>query len=73
MPELKIVTAPGKGTVADVKYAVGDSITEGALLATQTMVKTQTSISSPVTGRVKSIAQQGAILAEGDVIAEIEY
>jgi len=73
MPEIKIVTAPLSGTVADVKVAVGDSISEGTLLAIQSMVKTQTSISSPVTGRVKKIAQQGATVAEGDVIAEIEY
>lgn len=39
MPELKIVTAPLSGTIADVKVAVGDSISEGTLLAIQSMVK----------------------------------
>ena len=38
MPEVKIVTAPVSG-VADVKVAVGDSISEGGLLAIQSMVK----------------------------------
>ncbi|KAF7973636.1 hypothetical protein HWV62_14706 [Athelia sp. TMB] len=72
MPEVKIVTAPVSG-VADIKVAVGDSISEGGLLAIQNMVKTQTNVSSPVTGRITKIAQQGETIAEGDVIAEIEY
>lgn len=52
MPELKVVTAPANGTVADVKFAVGDSITEGALLAIQSMVKVCEVIEAPLLHKI---------------------
>jgi len=73
MVQTFLVKAPVSGTVANVKVSAGDTVSQGGLLAIQSMVKTQTQVPAPIGGRVKTIAQEGASLAEGDTLAEIEY
>ncbi|KAH7926396.1 hypothetical protein BV22DRAFT_1128189 [Leucogyrophana mollusca] len=72
MAQTIYVRAPVTGVVGEVRVGKGDDVSQGVLLAIQAAAKTEAQVTSPVTGRVKTIAGKGAALAAGDVLAEIE-
>jgi pyruvate carboxylase len=72
MVQIVSIKAPVTGIV-DIKVDEGASVEKGVLLAVQSAQKTETQISSPVSGRVKTVTSKGASLNAGDVIAEIEF
>jgi acetyl-CoA/propionyl-CoA carboxylase biotin carboxyl carrier protein len=65
------VAAPIAGTVQAWKVADGDTVAEGATIATMEAMKMEMQITAHRAGRISLKAKQGALVAAGAVIASI--
>lgn len=63
------VNAPMPGTIADVKVAVGDTVTKGQVLVLLEAMKMENEIMAPADGKVTAIlANKGASVNTGDAL-----
>jgi biotin carboxyl carrier protein len=72
MPEIK-VTSELNGMVQKLEKAVGEAVREGEALIILNCMKMEIPVLAPKSGKVKAIlVEEGAVVAEGDVLATIE-
>ena len=63
------VNAPMPGTIADVKVAVGDTVTKGQVLVLLEAMKMENEIMAPADGKVTAVlANKGASVNTGDAL-----
>jgi len=66
------VKAPMPGTMVSFSVSVGDTVSEGQIVAVLEAMKMENEIASPASGKVKSIhVEKGSSVAEGQVILQI--
>ena len=65
------ITAPIPGTVLDICVANGTSVKAGAKILILESMKMENEILAPVDGVVTVVAQKGAAVVAGDVLATI--
>lgn len=69
----KQVGSPLQGRLADVKVSAGDTVKEGQPLFVIEAMKMETTVSAPVTGKVKKVyLEPGAMLEQDDMVVELE-
>jgi biotin carboxyl carrier protein len=70
---VRACTAPLPGTITQVLVKPGDAVEHNQTLIVVEAMKMESSIPSPVSGRVKAVCTRvGAAVKEGDVLVEFE-
>lgn len=71
--EGKVCRSPLAGVVSQIKVAVGDPVEQDQEVIVLEAMKMFTSITSPVSGKVKAIdVEQGAAVKQGQLLIEME-